>query len=66
MNLGSVKDECYLSTLSFMKSKLRSTNYTFGFDCENVYVRTLQIQNFFLKDIIKGWVDNKVRYVMDC
>jgi hypothetical protein len=45
---------------------VKSTNYTFGFDCESVYVGTLQFQDFFLKDTIKGWVDNKMRYVMDC
>jgi len=41
-------------------------NYTFGFGCENVYVGALQFRDFFLKDTIKGWVDNKVKYVMDC
>jgi hypothetical protein len=32
----------------------KSTNYTFGFDCESVYVGTLQIWDFFLKGHHQG------------
>jgi hypothetical protein len=67
MVLGSMEDKYCFSTLSFMKSKLWN-QLTTHFDlvvkmfAQNHYT----LDTFPFGDVIKDWVNNKVRYAIDC
>ncbi len=63
MSLGNVKDEHYFYTLSFMKSKLQPTKSSFGFGCLH---KSMIVWIPFFWGHMKDWVENKVRYVVDC
>jgi hypothetical protein len=66
MILGNVNDERCFSILSFTKSTLQPTNSSFGFGCENVYTRALLFGYLSFWGHMKDWVENKLRYVVDC
>ncbi len=65
MVLGNVEDECYFSTLSFMKlHKWLTTHF-------NLVVRMFAQDHYTLDtspfgDATKDWANNKVKYVVDC
>jgi hypothetical protein len=67
MILGSLKNECCFSTLSFLKSKLRN-QLTKHLD---LVVKTFAqdhytLDSFPFGDAMKDWNVNKVRYVVHC
>ncbi len=67
MILGSVEDEHCFFTLLFMKSKLQN-RLTIHLD---LVVRMFAQEHYYLdifplRDAMKDWVDNKVRYGVDC